>query len=406
MVSVNMAFWRANVVQPLKVHLDNVKIPVEYYYSISCACRSPCSNFDAARFWDGWFCSYCWLTPMFFDIDFSCSSNRNDLLVLNVGTGGMTQSTTMKTIIPFPHSWLSTNKILSSPKPLVSTQKWSNLEDYCWLTPIFVSVIVIVPPKKMLSLSLGLTPRDSPQHPRSGTAKTSPDSLQLKPGGLKLIGADSFFCWEKTQPMEEVNSSSSWLKPEKKLVIVVIGCDLKHLKTIELGAFFGSIKLASRFMLPRLHSWGLHDPRSQTTCWSAWWPGRTDGWWISATKSPCRTCGQDVFGSCVWVRVQDWSNGFSVLFLGRSQVCVFFPSMLRLWKPCFWANVDGGDYREILPGDAFAVFDNFRDAIIEEPIPWYEWAEKYPGFVKFQEEDDGRWRCHYLPAMVGPKSVS
>jgi hypothetical protein len=35
-----MAFWRANVVQPLKVHLDNVKIPVEYN-KISCACRSP-----------------------------------------------------------------------------------------------------------------------------------------------------------------------------------------------------------------------------------------------------------------------------------------------------------------------------------------------------------------------------
>ena len=34
---------------------------------------------------------------------------------------------------------------------------------------------------------------------------------------------------------------------------------------------------------------------------------------------------------------------------------------------------------------------------VQEPTPWYEWAEKFPGFVKFQEEDESH--------VQGPKAM-
>ena len=133
----------------------------------------------------------------------------------------------------------------------------------------------------------GLTPGQAPRK-RLQTACNS------NPVASNWLVLTVFFCWEKTQPMEEVEKLIVKLIETRKNLYC---SDWLWLKTIELG---GSGSITGFWTLPRLHSWGLHDPRSQTTCWSAWWPGRTDGWWISASTKIPAFCGQDE-----WVRVQD-----------------------------------------------------------------------------------------------------
>ena len=44
--------------------------------------------------------------------------------------------------------------------------------------------------------------------------------------------------------------------------------------------------------------------------------------------------------------------------------------------------------------------DSRVSSCLQEPIPWYEWAEKFPGFIRFQEKD-GALMCPRIASPVG-----